>query len=78
MNKVTTTIFGSAYQSYLCGGDVYTYRFESKSPLMTKKYNDAIKYLEDNELVIVKFMSEDKVRLTLTDKGIEYGNSMSV
>ncbi len=78
MNKITTTIFERAYQSYLCGGDVYTYRFESKSPLMTKKYNEAIKYLEDNELVIVKFMSEDKVRLSLTDKGIDYGNSMSV
>ncbi len=78
MNKITTTIFERAYQSYLCGGDVYTYRFESKSPLMMKKYTDAIKYLEDNELVIVKFMSEDKVRLTLTNKGIEYANSMSV
>lgn len=78
MNKITTTIFERAYQSYLCGGDVYTYRFESKSPLMMKKYTDAIKYLEDNELVIVKFMSEDKVRVTLTNKGIEYANSMSV
>ena len=78
MNKITTTIFERAYQSYLCGGDVYTYRFESKSPLMMKKYTDAIKYLEDNELVIVKFMSKDKVRLTLTNKGIEYANSMSV
>nr|WP_317359267.1 hypothetical protein [uncultured Tyzzerella sp.] len=78
MNKITTTIFERAYQSYLCGGDVYTYRFESKSSIMTKKYNEAIKYLEDNELVIVKFKSEDKVRLVLTDKGIEYGNSMSV
>lgn len=78
MNKLTTTIFERAYQSYLCGGDVYTYRFESKSPLMTKKYNDAIKYLEDNNLVIIKLMSEDKVKMCLTDKGIEYGNSMSV
>lgn len=78
MNKITSTIFERAYQSYLCGGDVYTYRFESKSPLMTKKYNDAIKCLENEGLVVVKFMSEDKVRLTLTDKGIEYGNSMSV
>lgn len=78
MNKITTTIFERAYQSYLCGGDVYTYRFESKSPLMTKKYEDAIKYLEENNLVKVKFKSEDKVRLVLTDEGIEYGNSMSV
>lgn len=78
MNKVTSTIFERAYQSYLCGGDVYTYRFESKSSLMTKKYNDAIKYLENEGLVVVEFMSEDKVKLTLTDKGIEYGNSMSV
>ena len=44
MNKITTTIFERAYQSYLCGGDIYTYRFESKSSLMTKKYTDAIKY----------------------------------
>ena len=78
MNKITTTIFERAYQSYLCGGDIYTYRFEFKSPLMTKKYTDSIKYLEDNDLIIVKFMSEDKVRLVLTDKGIEYGNSISV
>lgn len=78
MNKITMTIFERAYQSYLCGGDVYTYRFESKSPLMTKKYSEAIKYLEDNELVIIKFMSSDKVRLSLTEKGIDYGNSMSV
>ncbi len=78
MNKITTTIFERAYQSYLCGGDIYTYRFESKSSLMIKKYTDAIKYLEDNELVIVKFMSKDKVRLTLTSKGIEYGNSISL
>lgn len=78
MNKITMTIFERAYQSYLCGADVYTYRFESKSPLMTKKYSEAIKYLEDNELVIIKFMSSDKVRLSLTEKGIDYGNSISV
>lgn len=78
MNKITTTIFERAYQSYLCGGDVYTYRFESKSSIMLKKYNDAVKYLEDNELIEVKFISEDKVRLSLTEKGIDYGNSISV
>lgn len=78
MNKITTTIFERAYQSYLCGGDIYTYRFESKSQVMRKKYADAIKYLEEKELIIVKFMSMDKVRLCLTDKGITYGNSMSV
>ncbi len=78
MNKITKTIFERAYQSYLCGGDVYTYRFESKSALMMKKYEEAIAYLEQNNLVLVKFKSDDKVRLVLTDEGIELGNSMSV
>lgn len=78
MNKITTEIFERAYQSYLCGGDIYTYRFSSKSVIMMKKYNDAIKYLEENELIEVKFLSEDKARIILTEKGIEYGNSISI
>lgn len=78
MNKITQTIFDRAYQSYLCGGDVYTYRFESKSHLMTKKYNDAIELLTNKNLVEVKFKSDNKVRLTLTEEGIIYGNSNSL
>ena len=76
MNKITKTIFERAYQSYLCGGDVYTYRFESSGTVMLKKYDDAKKYLEEEGLIEVKFRSEDKVRLTLTDKGISEGNQL--
>lgn len=78
MNKITQTIFERTYQSYLCGGDVYTYRFESKSELMKKKYNDAIDLLTSKNLVEVKFKSDNKVRLILTEEGIVYGNSNSL
>lgn len=78
MNKIATEIFERAYQSYLCGGDIYTYRFSSKSEIMLKKYNEAINYLKENELIEVKFISSDKVKLNLTQKGIEYGNSISI
>lgn len=78
MNKVTQTIFDRAYQSYLCGGDIYTYRFESKSILMTKKYNDALDLLTSKNLVEVKFKSDNKVKLALTEEGIVYGNSNSL
>lgn len=78
MDKITQTIMERAYQSYLYGGDVYTYRFESDSKAMRMKYDKAIKYLEDNDLAVVKFRSEDKVKLALTDNGIEYGNGMDL
>lgn len=78
MDKITETIMKRAYQSYLCGGDVYTYKFESESKPMRIKYDKAIKYLEENNLAVIKFRSDDKVRLSLTDEGIEYGNSMDL
>ena len=39
---------------------------------------DYVKYLEENKLAEIKFRSDDKVRLSLTDAGIEYGNSMDI
>lgn len=78
MNKITTTIFERAYQSYLSGGNMYTYRFESKSVLMTKKYKDALKYLEEKNFIEIKQIDENKVKLCVLEKGIEYGNSMDI
>lgn len=78
MNKLTKNIFERAYQSYLSGGDVYTYKFSSNSDIMKEKYNKAIQYLEENDLIIVKFRSEDKVKIVLTEAGIDYGNSMDL
>lgn len=74
MDTLAKTIFERAYQSYLCGSDNYSYKFSSKSPSMISKYNKAIKYLLDNELIIVNFRSDDKVKMTITEKGIDYGN----
>lgn len=78
MNKITTEIFERAYQSYLCGADTYTYKFSSKINIMIKKYLDAIKFLEQNKLIIIKLLSEDKAKISLTENGIEYGNNISI
>lgn len=67
-----------AYQSYLYGGDVYTYRFESDSRPKRMKYDKALKYIEENGLAEIKARTDEKVKLSLTDKGIEYGNSMDL
>ncbi len=74
MNNLEKEIFQRAYQSYLCGSDNYSYKFASTSPNMIKKYLSAIKNLEKEELITINFQSEDKVKMLITEKGIDYGN----
>ena len=74
MNNLEKEIFQRAYQSYLCGSDNYSYKFASTSENMLKKYNSAIKNLEKEGFITINFKSEDKVKMLITEKGIEYGN----
>lgn len=78
MNKISKEIFERAYQSYLCGGDIYTYVFSSNSEIMQKKYKDAINFLEKNDFIEVKLLSEKKAKISLTENGINQGNNMSI
>ena len=74
MNSLENDIFQRAYQSYLCGSDNYSYKFASTSPNMIRKYTSAIKNLEKEGLITINFQSEDKVKMLITEKGIDYGN----
>lgn len=74
MNNIEKEIFQRAYQSYLCGSDNYSYKFADMSPNMLKKYNSAIKGLEAEGLITINYQSEDKVKMLITEKGIDYGN----
>ncbi len=76
MNRLEHEIFDRAYQSYLCGSDQYSYKFKSLSENMLKKYKQALKNLSDNELIEIVLISENKAKLTITEKGINYGNNI--
>ena len=78
MDKITKDMIDRLYQSYLSGGDVYTYKFESSSEIKKMKYDKALKYLEENGIAEIRSRSDDRVKLVLTDKGVEYCNSMDL
>lgn len=75
MNRLKNEIFDRTYQSYLCGSDQYIYKFKSSSENMLKKYKQALKSLSDNGLIEIVLISENKAKLTITEKGINYGNN---
>lgn len=74
MNKFEKEIFKRAYQSYLCGSDNYNYKFGDKSENMIEKYRSAIEKLEKDGFVTIKFQSDEKVKMLITEKGIDFGN----
>lgn len=78
MNKLAKIIFERTYQSYLSGGESYIYKFSSNSEIMQIKYDKALKYLKESDLINIELKTESKVKLILTNKGIEYGNSMNL
>ena len=57
------------------GGDVYCFKYNTKNPTQIKRFKDAINELESLGYVNIKFISDDKARMTITDNGIDYGNS---
>ena len=75
MNKIASEIFDKLYQSYTMGWDVYCFKYNTKNPNQIKRFKDAINELESLGYVNIKFISEDKARMTITDNGIDYGNS---
>ena len=75
MNKIASEIFDKLYQSYTMGGDVYCFKYNTKNQNQIKRFKDAINELESLGYVNIKFISDDKARMTITDNGIDYGNS---
>lgn len=76
MDEFTSVLFERAYQSYLTGGDIYCIKLQKLNPRTLEKYEKSLKYLEDKDLITVLNKSDTKIRLVITEEGINFGNSM--
>ena len=74
IDKYGQMLFDRCFQSYIMGGDKYCFNFPTEKPNITERYQNALKELEENGLIEIHFLSEKRVRFSLTDKGVEYGN----
>ncbi len=75
MNKYEEIIMDRAYQSYVTGGDTYSFTYpDGKKAFERPLYEEAIKKLEADGMLVVASLGEKRVRLRLTDKGIDFGN----
>ena len=74
MLKEANAIFERVYQSYLMGGDTYSFYFKTEKEKEIEAYTKAVKKLESLGLVDLLFLSERKARMAITPEGISYGN----
>lgn len=74
MINAATKIFSRVYQSYITGGDTYTYYFKTDNQKEIDEIARAINELNENGLVDILYMSDKKARLCITHDGIAYGN----
>ncbi|MGN1317382.1 MAG: hypothetical protein ACI4VF_00090 [Lachnospirales bacterium] len=75
MSKTEAFIFNRVYQSYLTGGDTYSFIYKTDDPQKIEEYRLAISSLEEKGFIDVLFQSDKKTRMSLTDTGIDYGIS---
>jgi hypothetical protein len=79
MNKYKETILDRAYQSYVTGGDSYTFNYPTGKKAFEKDlYVKAIKELEADGMLTIASVGEKRMRLKLTDAGIDYGNRQTL
>lgn len=75
MNSYERTLLDRAYQSYVTGGDSYAFSFPTgKFAFERALYIEAAHKLESEAMLQVVSQSEKRIRIRLTDKGIDYGN----
>lgn len=74
MLSTATRIFGRVYQSYLTGGDTYTYYFKTDDPDQIEEIINSIEDLKNKGLIDVLHVSNKKARVSITSDGISYGN----
>ncbi len=76
MDKTELYIFSRLYQSYVMGGDSYSFLYKTDDENKIRHYKTTIDALENKGLLKILFQSDKKTRMALTDKGIDYGNSI--
>lgn len=79
MTKYEETILDRAYQSYVTGGDTFTFTYpQGKKAFEKQNYAEAIEKLEKDGMIIVISGGEKHIRLRLTDAGIDFGNRQGI
>lgn len=76
MTELATCVFARVYQSYLTGGDTYSYRYGEEKPATIEKLKKAIDEIEKIGLVNVIYQSDKKTKMSITDYGIDYGSDI--
>lgn len=75
MDKYEDEILSRLYQSYVMGGDIYSYLYKTENPLEKEIKKRAIKLLEEKGYLEILSLGDKKARIAITDAGIEYGNN---
>ncbi len=75
MDKYENEILSRLYQSYVMGGDVYSYQYKTENSHIAEIKKGAIKLLEERGYLEILSLGDKKARIAITDMGIEYGNN---
>ncbi len=75
MDKYEEEILSRLYQSYVMGGDVYSYAYNTENAHKVEIKKGAIKLLEEKGYLEILSLGDKKARIAITDAGIEYGNN---
>lgn len=75
MINMAKKIFSRVYQSYLTGGDTYTYYYKTDDDNELSQISEALKELENNGLIDIIHIGDKKARMCITSEGITYGSN---
>lgn len=79
MNSYEENIMDRAYQSFVMGGDVFTLNFPTGKKAYEKQlYVEAAQNLEKEGMVEIGSITEKRMRMRITEKGIDFGNRQSL
>ncbi len=75
MTNTAQKIFSRVYQSYLMGGDMYTYYYKANNENELSNILKSLKELEENGLIDIIHLGNKKARICITSEGITYGSN---
>ncbi len=75
MSDTAKIIFSRVYQSYLTGGDAYSFYYKTENENKINEINKAINELENTGLVEIIHQNSKKTKMCITSEGITYGNN---
>ncbi|MBQ7265459.1 MAG: hypothetical protein IJS61_05110 [Firmicutes bacterium] len=75
MEDYTRSLFSRIYQSYVTGGEYFTLKLSTLTKKEEPKLPAALEELENEGLAQVLSRGSAKIKIAITDKGIDFGNT---